>query len=105
MKINFNPHPKPTPKSKPPRKPIPKRKATGEAEMFREVWNERPHICVNCKEHLGSDAMAWFFAHIKSKKKHPELRLNKYNIMLLCLKCHHEYDNGTKESFTKRTKQ
>jgi len=81
-----------------------KRKPTGEAEVFREIWEEREHICTNCKIHLGNDARAHYFAHIKPKKKHPELRLEKTNISLLCMQCHYELDMGTKESFNKRTK-
>lgn len=105
-----NSDPKPEKQENPKKKglkrvPLKKKfKATGEKEVFAEIWSERPHVCVNCKEHLGNEAKAWFFAHIKSKKKFPELRLDKNNIQLLCLKCHHEFDNGTKESFTKRTK-
>lgn len=98
---------KDTPKGKPfmKRKPIKKKyKPTGEAEMFKQIWEERNHICTNCRTLLGDEAQVWFFAHIKSKKKFPELRLVKSNIMLHCLKCHHEYDNGTHESYAKRFK-
>jgi len=57
-----------------------KRKSTGEAIVFYEIWNERQHICENCKIYLGNDARTWFFSHIKSKGKYPELRLEKNNI-------------------------
>lgn len=87
------------------RTPIKKKfKATGEALMFKEIWDERPHICINCKENLGNEMRTWFFSHIKNKKHYPQLRLDKNNIQLLCLKCHHEYDNGTRESYYKRQK-
>lgn len=100
--------PKPTPKEKKvptplKRSPIKKKyKATGEAEMFKEIWEERPHVCTNCKVPLGNEAKTWFFAHIHSKKQYPELRLIPANIRLLCFECHQQYDQGTKESFEKR---
>ena len=78
------------------------RKATGEAEVFRQIWNERDHICEHCKRHLGDEPKAHYFSHILSKKAVPELRLAKSNIRCLCLECHHEWDHGTKEKFTKR---
>ncbi len=79
-------------------------KATGEGEIFKEIWDERPHVCTWCKVHLGNEMRTWFFAHIKSKKQFPELRLDKVNIMLHCLECHTEYDQGTKASYAKRFK-
>ncbi len=110
MSLKFRPDPKPPkrePKSKKPlvRTAIKKKfVVTGEKDVFEIIWSEREHICTNCKTYLGEDAQAWFFAHIKSKKKFPELRLEKTNIMLHCLICHHEYDNGTKEKYNKRFK-
>lgn len=79
-----------------------KRKNTGEAQLFYEIWQERPHICINCKAHLGNDARTWHFSHIKPKGKYPELRLDKNNIQLLCYDCHYAYDFKTKEKFQER---
>lgn len=81
-----------------------RRKPTGEKKVFEEIWNERPHICVNCKDPLGNEAKTFHFAHIQSKKQHPELRLEKSNIALLCFDCHYQYDHGTKEGYNNRTK-
>lgn len=71
-------------------------KKTGEKELFLEIWNERPHYCTNtnCKEYLGEEPLTHYFAHLKSKGAHGELRLNKDNITLLCFDCHYIYDNG-----------
>jgi|688.fasta_scaffold410246_2 5-methylcytosine-specific restriction endonuclease McrA len=77
------------------------KKATGEKEMFLEIWSERAHICTNCQKTLGAEPYTFFFSHIKSKGAHPELRLDKSNIQLLCFDCHKEYDQGTKERFEK----
>ena len=79
-----------------------KRKPTGEANVFREIWNEREHICSNCGLHLGNDARSFYFSHIKPKGKYPELRLDKNNIELLCYECHYARDFQTKEKFENR---
>lgn len=79
-------------------------KPTGEREIFLEIWNERPHVCENCLEYLGSEAKAHFFAHLLSKKQHPELRLDKDNIVLLCFDCHYQLDHGTIDKFIELNK-
>ena len=60
------------------------RKVTGEWCMFVEIWNERPHYCVNkdCGRFLGEEPLAIFFSHRKSKGAYPALRLEKSNIDL-----------------------
>jgi 5-methylcytosine-specific restriction endonuclease McrA len=77
-----------------------KRKATGERDLFLEIWNEREHICSNkkCQKHLGEDPLAYYFAHIKPKGVYPELRLEKTNIQLLCWACHQAFDFGDRSS-------
>jgi len=37
-----------------------------EKDMFKDIWNERPHICVDCNRYL-QEAKAHNFSHIKSK--------------------------------------
>lgn len=69
-----------------------KRKATGEKEMFLEIWNERPHYCEMCGKWLGHEPKVHYFSHIKAKSVHPELRLVKSNIQLLCFDCHYKVD-------------
>ena len=71
-----------------------KKKATGEREMFLEIWDEREHICVHCGKNLGDEPKAHYFSHIKPKGLHPKLRLVKNNIELLCMECHRQYDFG-----------
>lgn len=77
-----------------PRKIKPTYKKTGEAAMFNDIWNQRPHYCEHCNIHLGDSPRAHFFSHIKSKGAHPEARLDPDNIQLLCFVCHQVYDNG-----------
>lgn len=104
-----NADPKTEPRAKKPRKPLKrtalkKRKPTGELAVFREVWNERPHICVWCNDPLGDVLQPIFFDHIIPKSKAPSLRLDKSNIRLLCMGCHHTRHFGTKEQIKNKIK-
>lgn len=82
---------------------VPKRrKPTGEAEVFKEIWDEREHICTNCKAHLGDEAKTFHFAHKIPKGREPKLRLVKENIMLHCFECHREYDQGIRDKYNAR---
>lgn len=95
---NFTPCPKPIKKEKVAYKGIKKKpyKPSGEGKMFLTIWSERPHYCSNqnCKKWLGHEPLAHFFAHIKGKKAHNELRFNKNNIVILCMACHQIFDFG-----------
>lgn len=93
-----------------PRNPIKsKRKPTGELSMFKEIWNERPHISFLTGENLDKYENGFFiscFAHVFSKKAYPELRLDKENIILLTPKEHLLLDQGTdsqREQYSKET--
>lgn len=94
----WNADPKPTPKVKEKYKGIKKKpyKPTGEGKMMLQIWSERPHYCSNknCTKYLGEEPLAQFFAHIKGKGAHSEARLDKTNILILCLDCHQDFDWG-----------
>lgn len=79
-----------------------KRKTTGEAALFKEIWEEREHICHNCKIPLGDEMKTFFFMHIRSKGAHGKLRLVKTNIELACYDCHTAYDRISIEVYTSR---
>lgn len=79
-----------------------KYRATGEAKVFREIWETRPHVCTNCKAYLGSEAKAIFFSHIKRKSQYPKLRLDPNNIELHCAECHIARDQGTEAKYLSR---
>jgi len=79
-----------------------RRKPTGEKKIFKEIWEEREHRCINCLCHLGDEARVHYFSHIKSKGAYPELRLDKNNIQLLCMECHYAFDHQGSEYFLKR---
>lgn len=80
-----------------------RRRTTGEAALFKAVWHTRPHVCENCKDPLQEPARSFYFAHIKPKSTHPELRLDFTNIRLLCWDCHNAYDAGTRAQYEART--
>lgn len=65
-----------------------KRKKTGEAAMFFEIWNERGHYCQRCGTPLPGPPRSYYFHHRKTKGAHPKMRLDKNNIELVCLDCH-----------------
>lgn len=75
-----------------------KPKKTGELDLFKQIWEIRPHYCTNCGKWLGSILNVSFFSHIRSKGACPELRLDPNNIELLCVECHqkHEFGDRTK---------
>lgn len=73
-----------------------KKRNTGEAKLFREIWSERPHVCSCCGKILAEPMRAGYFSHIHSKGARPDLRLCKDNIELLCLECHSRHEFGFK---------
>lgn len=85
------------------------KKPTGERQIHFEIWNEREHICNNCKCDLDrfvdtdtGKPFPMLFSHIRSKGARPDLRLNKDNFDLLCPDCHFAYEHVGKEAFEKR---
>lgn len=73
---------------------IPKRRTpTGELEVFKEIWDERPHICEVSGE-LLKEFDIHMFSHILSKGAYGKYRLNKDNIKLVSPEIHNEYEFG-----------
>jgi len=64
-----------------------KRKATGEKEVFRRIWESRDHKCLTCGVYI-KEAKAINFSHLLPKGKYPEYRLDENNIVLQCEDCH-----------------
>jgi hypothetical protein len=107
VKIQFRPDPKPekaikkkacalkrTPSKN-------KRKPTGELAVFKEIAEERDHQCE------VQDCGTWIaklspenFHHDKTKGSHPELKLDKTNIKIVCFDCHYTIHNIKKLKFT-----
>ena len=84
------------------KKPLRGRKPTGEAKVFAEIWEQRPHECEVCTAAIA-EAMAGNFSHILPKGSYRSLRLDPRNIVLKCLACHdrwHKYGaSGLRYSF------
>ncbi len=67
-------------------------KPSGELRIFKEMWNSQKHICEKCGIFLPEFSHS-LFHHRKPKGRHPELRLVKSNIMLICFDCHFKIHN------------
>lgn len=98
--MKFSPQPKPEPSAKKTPKPLKrtalkkksyilkrspikqKRKPTGELEVFKSIWAERPHFSQVSGKFLGDDLNVSFFSHILPKSHYKRFRLNKQNIVL-----------------------
>ena len=82
-------------------KPIPKisqkkkeriKKEWNEADLFREIWWEREHICEICWKFIP-EPRPECFSHILSKGRYPALRYMKSNVSIVCdQNCHKEND-------------
>ena len=75
-----------------------KRQPTGEKDLFKKLWKERPHKCIECNAFLGPVMRPIFFSHKISKGSAPSLRLDPENIDILCVRCHHTWEFGDKRS-------
>lgn len=77
--------------------------------FYLDIWNKRPHYCVECGKYLGKSFYdeegkpinLYRYAHIIPKSKYPYLRHCKANLMLLCLNCHTKFDNSPREIYEK----
>ncbi len=75
------------------RKPVfLKRRPTGELNLYKEIWDERPH-----KSEVSGEPIpffhVWCFSHILPKGLYPKYRLNKENIIIKTPKEHYDWGN------------
>jgi hypothetical protein len=70
-----------------------KRKPTGEADLFREIWEERDPWCEWCGKGILEFNVANYH-HLIEKSKSLKLRLDKSNIVKICFDCHFKAHNG-----------
>lgn len=70
-----------------------KKRKTGELEVFKQIYEERPNICEWCGTYINEFSVANYH-HIKPKSRFPELRLVKENIIKICFDCHFKEHNG-----------
>ena len=52
-------------------------------EVFREIWNERPHYSEVSWTKLGKEILSTYFHHILPKARYEEAKFDKDNIILL----------------------
>jgi hypothetical protein len=95
MKTYFLPDPKPIKKIKPKKALKSKRKKTGEAKLFEEIYIDRLGKCRITGEQLPLSPIC--FMHILSKGGYPRYRLNPKNILLVLPEIHTLYDCGSME--------
>ena len=76
--------------------PKKKKGKTGELELFKEIWNERPHICEVDGKPLGAFSVG-LFSHVLTKGAYPGFRLYKKNIVLCRLKWHQQWEIGNRD--------
>jgi len=83
-----------------------RRKSTGEAKIFKEIWSERPHFCQVTGLYLGEELDVRFMSHVMPKSIAPELRLDKRNIWIVHPDMHYEWDHGNRNLpvFTEKRK-
>ena len=70
--------------------------ATGEKDLFLEIWEERAHVSQISGKHLGDTPRAHYFAHILGKGAYPGFRLRKDNIVLMTIEEHSIFDHSGK---------
>lgn len=73
----------------------PKKKMSGQKEMFEEIWKERPHHSeLSGKKLLGKSHPQWHhqFLHVLNKGRYPHYKLNKDNILLALPEEHDRQD-------------
>ena len=69
-------------------------------EFYKEIWEEREHICFVTERGLDGiyNSSYWLniFAHVlaKAQNKYPEWKLYKHNIVLVHPQIHNLYDNA-----------
>jgi hypothetical protein len=69
-----------------------RKKSTGEAKIFKEIWEERDPWCEWCGKGILEFNVANYH-HVIEKSKSLELRLDKNNIVKICFDCHFNAHN------------
>lgn len=62
--------------------------------VFREIYRERgPYSEIN-REYLGSEPLSWMFDHLLEKSKYPDIKYEKWNILMVTFQQHSMKTNG-----------
>lgn len=66
-----------------------------QTELFRWVWETRPHYSEVSGKPLGEEPNVWFFAHVLPKGSYGLFKLYPFNIVLMTPREHTLYDQQT----------
>lgn len=80
----------------------PKRKNTGEKELFLQIWEERPHVSEISGKSLGNEPKAIYFFHILGKGAYPAYKLNPDNIILTTEQEHIDWHSMGKDDLIQK---
>lgn len=64
--------------------------------FFKEIWNERPHVCEVSGDPLDEFNVC-FFSHVLTKKSYPKFRHYKKNIVLCTFEWHQIWEFGERK--------
>lgn len=70
------------------------KKATGEMDLFKQIWDERPHVCFVSGNKLKFSPHIFF--HILGKGAFAKYRLERKNILLVCPEYHDDWHRMTR---------
>lgn len=71
-----------------------KRKPTGEMDLFKKLWEERPHVCFVSGDTIRFSPSVFF--HILGKGAFEKYRLNPNNIIFVKPEYHDDWHNMTR---------
>jgi hypothetical protein len=70
-----------------------KKKATGEGDLFRSIWESRERISFVTRLPLPTEeAYSYYFSHVLKKGTYPKFRLNEKNIVFMTLDEHSTWE-------------
>ena len=83
-------------------KKTPKKKSNAEVDKMREffmsIWKKRHHYCFICGVSLGTEPRSYHFHHVIGKRHqcdyNVDISYDENNIILVCLDCHTNVENG-----------
>jgi len=62
--------------------------------MFREIYQERGPYSEISGEYLGPEPLSWMFDHLLEKSRYPEIKYEKWNILMVTFAEHSAKTNG-----------
>lgn len=89
-------------RNKPKKFPKPKTKSTGQAELFLQLWQERPHVSFVSRKPLGDVPVVDFFFHVLPKGGYKKAMLIPENIIFTTAEEHHEWHSMGREDLLKK---